>query len=85
MEMKRKPVREIRRGQVLARIWLNPDFGPGRKYSVTIVRLRYQDAFVRDTESFNHDDLVNVRQVAFWAHFWIWWCGGNFSCWWSRR
>jgi len=76
MEMKRTPVREIRRGQVLARIWLNPDFGPGRKYSVTLVRLRYQNELVQATGSFNHDDLMNVRKVAYWAHFWIWWKGG---------
>lgn len=85
MEMKREPVREFRRGHVLARIWLNPDQSLYGRYSVWIVRLKYRDEYVRATGAFNHDDLMDVRKVAFWAHLWIWWKGGSIPRRWKRK
>ncbi len=73
MELKRKPVREIRYGDVIANVWANRMVGRGDWYSVTFSRRYWKDRQWHYTSSLRYGDLMNARRAARGAHLWIWW------------
>ncbi len=68
---KNKPAESFRLGKIRAAIW--PHESQGKTwYSVTITREYKQDNELKDTTSFNRDDLPVVAQIANMAYAWIW-------------
>lgn len=80
MDFDRKPVREIRRGDVVATVWANRMIGRRDWYSVTFSRRYRKDRQWHFTSSLRYRDLMNLRRAARWAHIWIAWHGP-----WSAR
>ena len=77
--IERTPVREFKRGHVVARIWFNPTTGKLGRYTMTMSRLVYRDENVQATGSFDYNDLGNVRKVAGLARLYMWWKGAETS------
>jgi len=65
-----KPVQEIRRGLIVARIWRKRT-RCGLRYGVSVVRL-YRDGDIwKESTRFGRDDLPVVRLVLDEAHTWV--------------
>jgi len=75
MDIVRKPVHEIRRGDVIATVWSNRMIGRHGWYSVTIKRRYMKDHRWQFTSTLRYADVMNALRVLRWAHFWIWWRG----------
>lgn len=90
MNLDRKPVCEIRRGDVIANVWANRMIGRHEWYSVTFSRRYKKDGRWNFTTSLRYRDLMNARRAARGAHIWIWWHGPGsarkfFWFWWFWR
>lgn len=67
-----KPEKIIRIGSISASIWKRPAKDGGSFfYSVQFQRSYRTDSSTQYTDSFNHDDLLNVAEIARRAESWI--------------
>jgi len=71
-----KPIHEIRRGLILARIWRKKT-RQGIRLSTTVVRLYRNGDHWKQSSRFGRDDLPLVRYVLDLAHTWILQLGRN--------
>lgn len=65
-----KPIHEIRRGLITARVWRKTT-RQGLRHSVSVVRLFRDGDLWKQSTRFGRDDLPLVRHVLDLAHTWI--------------
>ena len=68
--MTRRPLHEIRRGLIVARIW-RKHTRSGVRHTVTVVRLFRNGDVWKESSRFQRDDIPIVRLVLDEAHTWI--------------
>lgn len=72
MDIIRKPVHEVRRGDVVVTVWSNRMIGRRDWYSVSLSRRYMKDRRWQFTSTLRYDDVRNAMKALRWAHFWIW-------------
>jgi hypothetical protein len=68
---KPRPIHTERIGAVSASIWPNTTADGRTFYSTTLERMYRDGDELKNTDSFNHDDLLNVAKVSERAEAWI--------------
>ena len=65
-----RPVHEFRHRSLRVTVWKN-DTAKGAMYNVTMSRMYRSNERWKDSQSFGHDDLMNLAKLLFDAHSYI--------------